>query len=230
MDVKNQLNVFHIPTFDYKNLTLVIQIIKNCIELFDKNEFKIVVILDFNGGGIEDVSHTLLEFIQPYITPRFYSTFRKAEYLGKYYDINFEDNSIVDTCKIPDKKYVTDNTIHIDYGEGVINNVTNIFRRFGKNREEFNNEKKSLKNKRKPTEILVFTDGYSASAASLFTKTLQNYGGAITVGYNGNPVSDDIFDGSQHFSNVFYSNELNEARRGTHRQNEEGRDIFHTYM
>ena len=195
------------PTFQFDNDTLIIQLIKKCVELFDTNNYKIVLILNQNGGGIELVSQSLVEYIQPYITSRFYSTFRKGEYLDKYYDFNFEDHSIVETCKVPDKKYVLDNTNTVDY-DGVINKVTYSLRRFGQYRKEFNEEKKILKNKRKPTDILIFTDGYSASSASLFTKSLQNEGGAIIVGFNGNPLDNSIFDGSQHFSSVFHYSEL----------------------
>ena len=210
VDKENELNVIHLPTFSYKNETLIIQLIKNCIGLFDQNNYKIVVILNFNGGGVEVVSQTLIEYIQPHIPSLFYNTLKKGEYLDKYYDNNFKDDSIVETCKIPDKKYVLDNTISIDYGKGVINNVTSVFRRFGQHREEFDKQKKLIKNKRKPNEIIIFTDGYSASAASLFTKSFQNEGGAIVVGYNGNPLSTDIFDGSQHFSSVFHYSDLYE--------------------
>ena len=210
VDKENELNVIHLPTFSYKNETLIIQLIKDCISLFDQNNYKIVVILNFNGGGVEVVSQTLIEYIQPHIPSLFYNTLRKGEYLDKYYDNNFKDDSIVETCKIPDKKYVLDNTISIDYGKGVINNVTSVFRRFGQHREEFDKQKKLIKNKRKPNEIIIFTDGYSASAASLFTKSFQNEGGAIVVGYNGNPLSTDIFDGSQHFSSVFHYSDLYE--------------------
>ena len=142
------------------------------------------------------------------MTSRFYSTFRHGQYLDKYYNNNFVDHSIVETCKVPNKSYILEKIRSIDYGEGVINNVTEPLRRFGQHREEFNEVKKSLKNKRKPNEILIFTDGYSASAASLFTKSLQNEGGAIVVGYNGNPNSSAIFDGSQHFSTVFNYQDL----------------------
>ena len=210
VDNENELNVIHLPTFSYKNETLIIQLIKDCISLFDQNNYKIVVILNFNGGGVEVVSQTLIEYIQPHIPSLFYNTLRKGEYLDKYYDNNFKDDSIVETCKIPDKKYVLDHTISIDYGKGVINNVTSVFRRFGQHREEFDKQKKLIKNKRKPNEIIIFTDGYSASAASLFTKSFQNEGGAIVVGYNGNPLSTDIFDGSQHFSSVFHYSDLYE--------------------
>ena len=40
---------------------------------------------------------------------------------------------------------------------------------------------------RKPTDIIVFTDGFSYSATSIFIKDLQETGNAIIVGYNGIP-------------------------------------------
>ena len=62
-------------------------------------------------------------------------------------------------------------------------------------------KKKILK---KPTDIIIFTDSYSYSATSGFIKGFQNTGGAIIVGYFGNPKikGTDLFDGSQSFSSV----------------------------
>ena len=54
--------------------------------------------------------------------------------------------------------------------------------------------------KRKPNEIIVFTDGFSYSATSMLIKNLQESGNAIIVGYNGNPSKkkkNDKFDASQ---------------------------------
>ena len=62
-----------------------------------------------------------------------------------------------------------------------------------KRREKYFNKDKL----KRPTEILIFTDSFSYSATSFFIKGLQETGGAITVGYLGNPKSDDIFDASQ---------------------------------
>ena len=45
-----------------------------------------------------------------------------------------------------------------------------------------------LQNKtKKPTEIIIFTDYHSFSATSIFLKSFQQSGGAIIVGYYGNP-------------------------------------------
>ena len=62
--------------------------------------------------------------------------------------------------------------------------------------------------KRKPTEILVLTDGYSFSSCGLYIKYLQKMGGAIIAGFNGNPYSKEIFDSSQSPSAVFIKNLL----------------------
>jgi hypothetical protein len=58
-------------------------------------------------------------------------------------------------------------------------------------------------NLKKSTDIIIFTDGFSFSATSLFIKGFQKTGGAITVGFNGNPqLSDDLFDASQSPTNI----------------------------
>ena len=150
----------------------------------------------------------MVEYIQPSISSRFYSSFKQGDYLNKYYDINFEDHSIKETCKIPDKNYILKKSIVIDY-DNIINNITMPLLRFGQYRNEFNKVKRLIKNKRKPIDILIFTDSYSASAASLFCKSLQYEGGAILAGYNGNPKNDSLFDSSQHFSTIINWNDLN---------------------
>ena len=68
-----------------------------------------------------------------------------------------------------------------------------------KKRKEYLN----TKNTKKPTEILIFTDGYSFSCASNFIKGLQAYGHAIIVGYNARPdLNKSDFDASQSNSGV----------------------------
>ena len=59
-------------------------------------------------------------------------------------------------------------------------------------------ERKSLKNKRKPTDILIFTDGSLVSAAAFFIKNYQYYGGGMVVRYFGNPYKSNFsFDSVQ---------------------------------
>ena len=64
---------------------------------------------------------------------------KENEYLNKYYDINFFDHSIRETCKIPNKEYILKQTIPIDYGNNIINYITFPLTRFGQQRNELNN-------------------------------------------------------------------------------------------
>ena len=73
--------------------------------------------------------------------------------------------------------------------------------------------KLKLKNKRKPTDLIVIADGYSYSATSLFLKYLQYYGGGITVGYFQHPNKKNIpFDSSLSPSSVIQSSSLYQMR------------------
>ena len=97
--------------------------------------------------------------------------------------------------------------INIDYGNDIESNLTELF--YINNISIYNNieyVRNKMKNKRKPTEILVYTDGYSFSAASLYLKILKKNGGAIIAQYLGNPKKiDEKFDISQSPSPVFTS-------------------------
>ena len=55
-----------------------------------------------------------------------------------------------------------------------------------------------------PTDIIIYTDSFCYSACSGFIKAFQNTGGAIIVGFNGNPKIKGTkeFDGSQSPSSV----------------------------
>ena len=86
----------------------------------------------------------------------------------------------------------------MEYWNGVSDNLSQPFLLIGKEiRTDFNSLKKQIKNKRKPTDIIVFTDGFSYSATGILLKFLQYNGGGITVGYLGNPNKGHIpFDSS----------------------------------
>ena len=53
-------------------------------------------------------------------------------------------------------------------------------------------------NTKKPTDILIFTDGYLFDCASAFIKGIQVHGHGILVGYNARPdLNKSDFDASQ---------------------------------
>ena len=93
-----------------------------------------------------------------------------------------------------------------DYGNGVIHNRTTEFNMFNIYKRKYyeRNVDKILAtgNVRKPTDIIIFTDGFSFSCGSVFVKGLQVYGSAIVVGYNTKPgiTSPKDFDATIKFS------------------------------
>ena len=77
------------------------------------------------------------------------------------------------------------------------------------NRKEIYDIRAKMKNIRKPTDIIIFTDGYSYSATSDFIKSTQLLGGAIIVGFSGNPEIKS-FDVSQSNSGVINTDDMND--------------------
>lgn len=94
------------------------------------------------------------------------------------------------TCKNPesyDKLFLQkpDN-----YGNNVLHNRTIILDKITLDmKKNLHSKRKELlqKKTKKPTEIIIFTDYHSFSATSIFLKGFQQSGGAILVGYYGNP-------------------------------------------
>ena len=79
---------------------------------------------------------------------------------------------------------------------------------------EIESIRQTMKNKRKPTYILVLTNGYSFSSKVLYIKYFQKMGWVIVGGYFGNPYSNVVFDSSQSPSDVFTSTLLNHFSKG----------------
>ena len=117
----------------------------------------------------------------------------------RHVDPDMENILDITTCKpfpsFDDMKEVVD-----DYGEGVLHHRSKVFGIYTSDELEEQKimRKEYLKKEgiKKPTEILIFTDSFSYSSTSFFIKDLQDVGGAITVGYKGNPKSDEVFDAS----------------------------------
>ena len=199
VDHKNKVNVLYQSSFNF------IEVINNTINIdfdaFDffilmskkihKNNYPIVIIEDFNPGGLLLYDFVLLNVINPQLS---FNTINMA----------FKANDSIPKKEIESDKY-----------ENITHQRTKV------NREDFIDFWQSYfninglkKNIRKPTEIIVFTDSFSYSATSIFIKNLQESGNAIIVGYNGNPSEkkkNEKFDSSQSPSpvNILLQNDKN---------------------
>ena len=185
-DEINKVNVYYIQSFISDNKKLYVESFLNCVSLFDKNKYPIIVILNKNDGGYPDLAKLMIELISPFVSITKYIATKK-------YQKFFYDRDIIE----------------INYGENITGYLTEPVEDLVWLNNEIISHKKKIKNKRKPTDILIFTDGYSFSAAATFIKYMQYYGGCITAGYFGNPKLNDIpFDSGQSSSSVFNNDTL----------------------
>ena len=210
VDEEKQINLYYINSFQPVNREKYINTIENCVNLFDANTYPIVVINEFNTGGYISLSQLFMGVLSPLIPINLFKgrlrvtdAFKKSDDLDGYITNNYTN---INTCQKASFEDLINGKIKANYSDiyltetFYINNIT-IHNKI----EEIRGK---MKNKRKPTEILILTDGYSFSAASLYIKYLQKMGGAIVAGYFGNPKSSAIFDSSQSPSGLFTSDIL----------------------
>jgi len=199
-DISKKINIYFVnsfgSSFDIKEYNKTIY---DCVQLFDSNNFPIILLSILNQGGVISNAQLLLELLSPKTTINMYGAFRNN---GIYKGKKTIENEILsgfsdfEKCESLNYEKFEKITKKINYGENIIDYLAGPVILNGKDfRKEINTFKKQLKNPRKPTDIIVYTDGYSFSAGAMLTKYLQYYGGAITAGYFPNPLlNKDNFD------------------------------------
>ena len=192
VDEKNKLNVFYQNSFDDFDEKEMYDLIFNCSRLFHSNNYKIVGIECKNTGGYASLSTYLQQMLQPKICAnRQLSTLRQNKYLESIFQNISNDFLDVKTCKhfksfeeILEKN--PDN-----YGNDIKHYRTKVLDEIPLELKlDMHQKRKELintNNTKKPTDIIIFTDYNSISSTSVFLKGLQQTGGAIIVGYFGNP-------------------------------------------
>ena len=209
VDYDNNVNVFLQQSF-VMDINDALYIIPECINLFYSNNYPIIGIENQNGGGIIFIAQLFNQLLQVKLQEHMFFSGRSTNLYRQIFESIQSGITDIETCKPFNgaddfmdgiKDEYTDNTkiiIHkrtktFNFGskEGI--NIIHNLRKFFMNNG----------NLKKPTDIIIFTDGFSFSATSLFIKGFQKTGGAITVGFNGNPqLSDDLFDASQSPTNI----------------------------
>ena len=204
VDDYNHLNVIVQGSFSIDSIKAQ-EVIYYCSSKFHDNNYPVVVIENNNGGGWAILSSVLSQLLLVKSVNKEYVAYKQNEALkGNYqsypqifYDVDtgktfasFEDflNGTTDNYSTPNQTILHKKTNIIDFLD-VDSRV-----RLKNLREQFINAGKS----KKPTDIIIFTDSFAYSATSIFIKYFQNIGGAITVGFNGNPtLGKELFDASQ---------------------------------
>ena len=190
VDTESEINVFYQNSFSPSDFYDYENIMYDCFEKFYSNNYSIIVIEDQNGGGFSELCIPFTQYTNPKVS-KLQQFASKSTDLIEYDFFTNDENLNKDTCKTYTEK---DNILSGDkdkYSDEVIHNKTKYF----ENLNIF--EKKIMEIKRrlyldtgktkKPTEIIIFTDGLSFSCTSVYIKGLQTHGGAIIVGYNIRP-------------------------------------------
>ena len=207
VDEDNKYNVIYQNSFypddfyDYEN------IMEQCFEEFYSNDYKIIIIEDLNGGGYSDLCIPFYQYLSPKMPKSSYSAIKNS-------DTNFKD--YIQFFQVLDPEICmpfTDyekllNGEEDKYPDGVVHKRSKIYDNMDVyNKVNMEKNRKyylSMGKTKKPTEIIVFTDGYSFSCTSNLISTLQTHGSSIIVGYNRKPDLDKKdFDASQSNSYVF---------------------------
>ena len=212
VDEDKRINIYAILSFGTSISSGYIDTVSECTRLFDGNIYPIMVVNILNGGGLLDNSQYLIETVSPRTTVNIYAAFRNK---GLFKDTTFGNQlaSIlldIDSCESLTYRAFKKKSKIVNYGNSVSDDILGPVFLSGMNiRRQVKNIKDQLKNPRKPTDIILFTDGFSYSATSLFLKFLQYYGGAITVGYYPNPNLDNIpYDSSLSPSSILTQDTL----------------------
>ena len=197
VDEKNKVNVFYQNAFDFFEMEEkeMLDIIYNCSKLFHSNNYKIVGIECKNLGGLGTLSSYLQQLIQPKICAnRQLSTLRQSQYLEYIFENITNDFLDVKTCKhFKSFKEILEKDPY-NYGNNIKHYRTKVLDEISLELKLDMHQKRkeliNMNNTKKPTDIIIFIDYNSISATNIFLKGLQQTGGAIIVGYFGNPKNE----------------------------------------
>jgi len=206
----NTMNYISVDTFSPSDEELYVQELEECVAMFDKNSYPITVILPVNGGGSALLRALLFYLLMPASDFRANRAVRKTD---NTHHIAVDEEYLLgsmsgnkETCDAfaskQDIETFWKNTITDDLGGGITHQRTEKLVEGYKEKIKGYSLFKLTKNVRKPTDIIVATDGFCFSACSFFVYNTKRAGGAIIAGYGLTNPGDDLFAAGQCPSSV----------------------------
>ncbi|KAL7714043.1 VWFA domain-containing protein [Entamoeba marina] len=208
-----QINMLMISSFyPTTYIESYLTVFSQCFDLFDSNTYPISIVLPMNGGGMVTISQMVENILASYSDVRITNSVRISNGTANCVEGSYSNGfTNANTCEvIPNfstSEFYT-NPVVDTYGE------YEHYRTQPTTTNLDSASQMNLQNLRKPTEIVVFTDGYCYSVCSLLAKDLKEKGNAIVVGFEGDPEGDlNLFDAGQSPTFVIDSaaTELNES-------------------
>ena len=212
VDNENKVNVYYQNTFNIEFDTKIdlFSILLTCQKNFLNNDYPIVVIEDVNPGGFILFSMLFQEIVQNLFNNQMKCSIKFGEYKSSiiyktwlFFAFAKENGDIYESTKEILNDFTTEKLS--DKNENKRLKQRPFYVHFAQYYKDF-----IIRNRyKKPTDIIIYTDGYSFSATSMFIKSLYHFGGAITVGYNGDPETEKKdFDASQSPAFILTSSDM----------------------
>jgi len=195
------MNYISIPTFSPDSSSMFVVEFMECIESFDENDKPITVILPYNPGGSTALRELIQFFLMPASDSRTFRAARKTSttrYLSveKEY-ISIQNPSNCDGLINQELAQFWNISEHDDFGNGVIHTRTKKFIESFKNQFYPIAQFGLKKHVRKPTEIILATDGFCFSSCAFFVDNAIRSGSAIVTGYGVTMPGDEVFVAGQ---------------------------------
>ena len=210
-DKDEKVNVIYISTFYNQDIYAIQDYYEKVKEKLTENKDPIIILLDRNPGGYVALYLMLQKMINYQLTmTKIRASSRKTKNSTNIYKIMFKNTIYdIDTCllvKNPDDIIEEDK-----YDNEITHNRSKVYSILNTYSLSFFKPSKIIT--RDPTDILVFTDGISVSAASFLINDLKESGNAIIAGYNGNPNrKKELFMASNSPSFVLNCNSFKDER------------------
>ena len=199
VDSTNEMNVFLQQRFDVSDVQKGIKFIDSCFDKFGNNKYPIMIIENYNAGGKIELSNHLLSYVNIKKIVPIYGSMRYNDQVKTDIAPKIEVKKIEQCDIIRADEFWKSNPKEDIYtnesGQNIYHKRTEIFDLSVFSKKVFHNYRKSKKLK-DPTDIIIFTDGFSNSATSIFIKETQLKGGSIIAGFGGSPNIHN-FDSSQ---------------------------------
>jgi len=204
-----EMNFMVVSTFSVGNqyVEQFVDEMASCVASFEKNDFPISVVMAMNGGGLIVLSQLLQDFLMPNTDERFLVAARKTD-SNKELLVTYQAMSEMANMDNGCAKFKTDSEIEKAYEITETDKFGNVEHKRTKKYflASTNTIKaymsKFMKKARKPTDIIVATDGYCFSACSIFTNNVIRQGAAIVTGYGSTTPGDTQFVAAQCPSSV----------------------------
>jgi len=199
-------NFMQIDSFHY-DIDQFLQELVECVALFDTNKDPITVILPRNGGGYSILVTASIYLLMPYSDFRTIDAMRKndrSEILARSYLIEMISDK--ETCKTitteSEFNSFWERSVTDSFGKNVVHRRTDKAFEVYKEAITLLEPYQLERHVRKPTDIIVATDGFCFSSCALFVDNIIRSGGGIVAGYGVTNPDDELFGAGQCPSSV----------------------------